>query len=153
MSSISRAGIFIDVKQLLEFTHRMNKEMCNADRKDYGSRLVEYNLEMISFFTLAYHRRDEKIEFDADNKAYSINVVGEKRKYVDMLEASFDKYQALMEFCFANLQFPRMKARKRRRRHKHFMELMAKLSIGIAKWSASIYKQVTVSTKGHDAGS
>ena len=30
MSSISNAGIFIDIKQLLEFTYRMNKEMALA---------------------------------------------------------------------------------------------------------------------------
>lgn len=39
MSSISKAGIFIDVKQLLEFTHRMVKEMDNADRRNYGDAL------------------------------------------------------------------------------------------------------------------
>jgi len=152
MSSISKAGIFIDIKQLLEFTHRMNKEMCNADRVNYGDRLVRYNLDMISNFTMAYHRRDEKIAFDAGGQAYDINLRGEKRACVDALEASFDCYRALMEFCFENLQFSRMSARKRRRRHKHYMELMAKIEIGIAKWSASVYKQVSVSRKGREAG-
>lgn len=152
MSSISKAGIFIDVKQLLEFTCRMNKEMSNADRKDYGSQLVRYNLEMITNFTMAFHRRDERIAFNAGGKAYDVNLKGGKRVYVDALEAAFDSYQALMEFCFENLQFSRMSARKRRRRHKHFMELMAKIGTGIVKWSASVYKQVTVSETGHDAG-
>ena len=153
MSSISKAGIFIDVKQLLEFTHRMNKEMTVADRNDYGRQLIRYNLDMITNFTMAFHRRDERVTFDADGKRYDINLRGEKRTYVDALEASFDSYQALMEFCFENLQFPRMKARKRRRRHKHFMELMANLTTGIVKWSGSIAKQVVVSEKtGHDAG-
>lgn len=32
------------------------------------------------------------------------------------------------------------------------MELMAKIGTGIVKWSASVYKQVTVSEIGHDAG-
>ena len=152
MSSISKAGIFIDVKQLLEFTYRMNKEMSVADRRDFGSQLIRYNLDMISSFTLAYHRRDERISFDAGDKSYDISMKGEKRAYVDALEAAFDSYQALMEFCFDNLTFSRMSARKRRRRHKHFMELMAKISTGIVKWSGSIYKQVVVSEKGHDAG-
>ena len=152
MSSISKAGIFIDVKQLLEFTHRMNKEMSVADRRDFGSQLIKYNLDMITCFTMAFHRRDEKVAFTADGRDYDIRLQGEKRQYVDALEAAFDSYQALMEFCFENLTFSRMSARKRRRRHKHFMELMAKIGTGIAKWSASIYKQVSVSEKGHGAG-
>ena len=152
MSSISKAGIFIDVKQLLEFTYRMNKEMSVADRRDFGSQLIRYNLDMISSFTLAYHRRDERISFAPGDKSYDISLKGEKRAYVDALEAAFDSYQSLMEFCFDNLTFSRMSARKRRRRHKHFMELMAKISTGIVKWSGSIYKQVVVSEKGHDAG-
>ena len=150
MSSISKAGIFIDVKQLLEFTYRMNKEMCVADRRDFGSQLIRYNLEMISNFTMAYHRRDEKVAFDAAGKSYEINLKGEKRQYVDALEAAFDAYQALMDFCFAELTFSRMKPRKRRRRHRHYMELMAKISTGIVKWSGSIYKQVSV--REHGAG-
>lgn len=151
MSSISKAGIFIDVKQLLEFTYRMNKEMSVADRRDYGSRLIQCNLDMIANFTMAFHRRDERIAFDVDGRSYDINLRGEKRSYVDALEASFDCYQALMEFCFENLMFSRMSKRKKKRRHKHFMELMAKIGIGIAKWSGSIYKQVTVSER-HGAG-
>lgn len=151
MSSISKAGIFIDVKQLLEFTYRMNKEMSVADRRDYGSRLIQYNLDMIANFTMAFHRRDERIAFDVDGRSYDINLRGEKRSYVDALEASFDCYQALMEFCFENLMFSRMSKRKKKRRHKHFMELMAKIGIGMAKWSGSIYKQVTVSER-HGAG-
>jgi len=152
MSSISKAGIFIDVKQLLEFTYIMNKEMCVADRRDYGGQLIKYNLDMITNFTMAFHRREEKVAFDTEGKSYEINLKGEKRLYVDALEASFDSYQALMEFCFANLQFSRMSARKRKRRHRHFMELMAKISTGIVKWSGSIYKQVAISEKGHSAG-
>ena len=153
MSSISKAGIFIDVKQLLEFTHRMVKEMDNADRKNYGDALVRYNLEMISAFAMAFHRRDEHVTFEAGGKSYDVNLRGEKRVHVDALEAAFDCYQALMEFCFENLTFSRMSRRKRRRRHKHFMELMAKIGIGIVKWSGSLYKQVVVSEKdGHDAG-
>jgi len=151
MSSISKAGIFIDVKQLLEFTYRMNKEMSVADRRDYGSRLIQYNLDMIANFTMAFHRRDERIAFDVDGRSYDINLRGEKRSYVDALEASFDCYQALMEFCFENLMFSRMSKRKKKRRHKHFMELMAKIGTGIVKWSGSIYKQVTVSER-HGAG-
>jgi len=147
MSSISKAGIFIDVKQLLEFTHRMNKEMSVADRRDYGSQLVRYNLDMITAFTMAFHRRDERITFDAGDKSYDIQLKGEKRYHVDALEAAFDSYQALMEFCFENLTFSRMSARKRRRRHKQFMELMAKIGTGIVKWSGSIYKQVSVSER------
>ena len=152
MSSISKAGIFIDVKQLLEFTYIMNKEMSVADRRDYGSQLIRYNLEMISNFAMAFHRRDEHVSFDVDGRSYDINLKGEKRTYVDALEASFNCYQALMEFCFANLTFSRMSKRKRRRRHKHFMELMATIGSGIVKWSGSIYKQVSVSERGHGAG-
>lgn len=151
MSSISKAGIFIDIKQLLEFTYRMKNAMSNADRINFGDQLVRFNLEMIANFTMAYHRRDEHVTFDVDGKTYDISLKGEKRTYVDALEASFDYYQALMEFCFENLQF-NMKKRKRRRRHKHFMELMAKIGSGIAKWSGSIYKQVTVSQKENGAG-
>lgn len=152
MSTISKAGIFIDVKQLLEFTYRMNKEMSVADRRDFGSRLIQYNLDMITNFTMAFHRRDERVSFDVDGRSYDINLRGEKRVHVDALEASFDNYQALMEFCFENLTFSRMSARKRRRRHKHFMVLMAKIGTGIVKWSGSVYKQVSVSEKGHGAG-
>lgn len=152
MSTISKAGIFIDVKQLLEFTYRMNKEMSVADRRDFGSRLIQYNLDMITNFTMAFHRRDERVSFDVDGRSYDINLRGEKRVHVDALEASFDSYQALMEFCFENLMFSRMSAGKRRRRHKHFMELMAKIGTGIVKWSGSVYKQVSVSEKGHGAG-
>ena len=152
MSTISKAGIFIDVKQLLEFTYRMNKEMSVADRRDFGSRLIQYNLDMITNFTMAFHRRDERVSFDVDGRSYDINLRGEKRVHVDALEASFDSYQALMEFCFENLTFSRMSARKRRRRHKHFIELMAKIGTGIVKWSGSVYKQVSVSEKGHGAG-
>lgn len=152
MSTISKAGIFVDVKQLLEFTYRMNKEMSVADRRDFGSRLIQYNLDMIANFTMAFHRRDERVSFDVDGRSYDINLRGEKRAHVDALEASFDNYQALMEFCFENLTFSRMSARKRRRRHKHFMELMAKIGTGIVKWSGSVYKQVSVSEKGHGAG-
>ena len=152
MSSRSKAGIFIDIKQLLKFTFRMKKEMSKADREDYGDKLVQYNLDMISFFTMAWHRRDEKISFEIDGKKYDINLEGEKRTYVDSLEAAFDSYQAVMEFCFENLTFSRMSKRKRRRRHKHFMRLMAKIGTGIIKWSGSIYKQVVVSEIGHSAG-
>jgi len=151
MSAISKAGIFIDIKQLLEFTYRMKKEMSNTDRKDFGDALVKFNLDMIASFTMAFHRRDEKIAFDIDGRHYEIKLHGEKRTYVDQLEAAFDSYQALMEFCFENLTFSRMSARKRRRRHKHFMELMAKIGTGIVKWSGSIYKQVSVSER-HGTG-
>ena len=147
MSSISKAGIFVDVKQLLEFTDRMKNEMSNADRVNYGDKLVQYNLDMISSFTMAYHRRDERISFDAGEKHYDINLKGEKRAYVDSLEAAFDSYQALMEFCFDNNKFSRISRRKRRRKHKQFMMLMAKISTGIVKWSGSIYKQVSVSER------
>ena len=147
MSSISKAGIFIDVKQLLEFTYRMNKEMSVADRRDFGSQLIRYNLDMITDFTMAFHRRDERVAFEAGGKSYDIQLKGEKRFHVDALEAAFDSYQALMEFCFENLTFSRMSTRKRRRRHKHFMELMAKIGTGIVKWSGSIYKQVMVSER------
>ena len=87
MSSISKAGIFIDVKQLLEFTHRMNKEMSVADRRDFGSQLIKYNLDMITCFTMAFHRRDEKVAFTVDGRDYDIRLQGEKRQYVDALEA------------------------------------------------------------------
>ena len=130
----------------------MNKEMSVADRRDFGRQLIRYNLDMITSFTMAYHRRDEKISFTAGDKAYDLNLKGEKRSHVDALEAAFDSYQALMEFCFENLTFSRMSKRKRKRRHKHFMELMGKISSGIVKWSGSIYKQVVVSEKGHNAG-
>lgn len=139
MSSISKAGIFIDVKQLLAFTYRMKKAMNVADRIDYGDRLVRLNLDMIASFALAYHRRDEHIVFTADGKTFDINLKGEKRKHVDDLEAAFDAYQALMEFCFDNLEF-KLKKRKRRRRHNQFMDLMAKIGPGIVKWSGSIYQ-------------
>ena len=43
MSSISNAGIFIDIKQLLKFTHVMKKEMSAADKADYGHMLTQYN--------------------------------------------------------------------------------------------------------------
>lgn len=147
MSSISKAGIFIDVKDLLKYTDRMTKEMENADRVVYGDELKRLNLAMIADFTMAYHRRDEHIEFAAGGKTYDINLKGEKRNLVDKLEADFDAYQALMEMCWANNKFPRLKKRKRRRKHKHFMELMAKIGTGIVKWSASVYKQVVVSEK------
>lgn len=149
MSSISKAGIFIDVKQLLEFTYRMNKEMSVADRRDFGSQLIRYNLDMITAFTMAFHRRDERIAFEAGGKFYDIQLKGEKRAHVDALEAAFDGYQALMEFCFENLTFARMSRSKRKRRHRHFMELMATLSTGIVKWSGSIYKQVVVSERNN----
>lgn len=38
MSSISKAGIYIDVKQLLEFTYIMNKEMSVARSRGRGKR-------------------------------------------------------------------------------------------------------------------
>ncbi len=53
MSSISNAGIFIDIKQLLKFTHVMKKEMSAADKEDYGHMLTQYNLDMIKYFTMA----------------------------------------------------------------------------------------------------
>lgn len=153
MSSISKAGIFTDIKQLLEFTDLMTKEMCNADRVRYGDRLVAYNLDMIANFTMAYHRRNEHVAFTVDGKSYDINIRGEKRRHVDDLEASFDCYQALMEFCFEHLTFSRMSEEKRNQRHEMFMELMDKISSGIVKWSGSVYKQVVVSEKiGHGAG-
>ena len=147
MSSISKAGIFIDIKQLLEFTYRFASDMSNADRKRFGDMLVKYNLDMVSYFTMAFHRRDEKVSFDAGGKRYDIISRGEKRVYVDALEAAFDSYKTLADFCFDNLQFSRLSKRKRRRRHTHYMELMAKIELGIVKWSASVYKQVSVSEK------
>lgn len=154
MSSISKAGIFIDIKQLLDFTYRMNKQMCVADRRDFGSQLIRFNLEMISSFAMAYHRRDEKVSFDAGGRHYDIGLRGEKRMHVDALEAAFDSYQALMDFCFERLTFSRMSKEDRERKHTEYMELMAKIGSGIVKWSGSIYKQVVVSEQppGHDAG-
>lgn len=152
MSSISKAGIFIDVKALFEYTDRMVKEMENADRVTYGDELKRLNLAMIADFTMAYHRRDEHISFTASGKSYDINLKGEKRNLVDKLEADFDAYQALMEFCWENNKSPRIKKRKRRRKHEHFMELMDKIGSGIDKWSKSVYKQVVVSEKDDNAG-
>lgn len=57
MSSISRAGIFIDIKALLEYTDRMVGEMTISDRKRYGDDLVRLNLAMIGDFTIAFHRK------------------------------------------------------------------------------------------------
>lgn len=145
MSSISKAGIFIDCKALLVFTEKVKKQMSNAEKEDYGRPLVQYNLDMISAFTMAYHRKDEKIAFDYDGKHVILNLMGEKREYVDKLEASFDNYQTVMEFCFKNLTFSRLSKRKKRRWHKEFMMLMAKIGTGIVKWSGSIYKQVSIS--------
>lgn len=147
MSSISKAGIFVDVKQLLDFTYRMEKEMSIADRRDFGSVLIKYNLDMISCFTMAYHRRDERVAFEVGGKTYDLDFKGEKRAYVDALEAAFENYQALMEFCFANLTFAQMSAEKQRKRHTQFMELMDKIGTGIVKWSGSIYKQVAVTER------
>lgn len=152
MSSISKAGIFIDLKQLLPFTDQMYKAMSNADRKDYGSKAVQYNLDMISCFTLAFHHRDEKTVFDAGDKHYEINSNGEKRAYVDSLEAAYDNYMTIMDFCFENNKFTRINKRKRRRKHKQYMELMAKIGTGIIKWSGSLYKQVSVSEKRFGTG-
>ena len=125
----------------------MVKEMENADRVEYGDELKRLNVAMIADFTMAYHRRNEHISFTAGNKTYDINLKGEKRNLVDKLEADFDAYQTLMEFCWENNKFPRLKKRKRRRKHKHFMELMDKIGTGIDKWSKSVYKQVVVSEK------
>lgn len=147
MSSISKAGIFIDIKDLLEYTDGMVKEMKNADRVNYGDELKRLNIAMIVDFTMAYHRRDEHISFTAGGKSYDINLKGEKRNLVDKLEADFDAYQALMEMCWEKNKFQRIKKRKRRRKHKHFMELMDKIGTGIDKWSKSVYKQVVVSEK------
>lgn len=147
MSSISKAGIFIDLKQLLVFTDQMNKAMSHADREDYGRKLIQLNAEMVSNFTLSYHRRDEKLSVTIDGAAYEIVNRGEKRSYADALEASFDSYQVLMDFCFENNKFTRITKRKRRRKHKQYMELMAKIGSGIVKWSGSIYKQVSVSKR------
>ena len=147
MSSISKAGIFIDIKQLLTFTDQMNKAMSHADREDYGRMLIRLNAEMVANFTLAYHRRDEKLSVTIDGVSYDIVNRGEKRTYVDALEASFDSYMTLMDFCFENNKFTRITSRKKRRKHKQYMELMAKISSGIVKWSGSIYKQVSVSKK------
>lgn len=124
MSSISRAGIFIDIKALLEYTDRMVGEMTIADRRRYGDDLVRLNLAMIGDFTIAFHRKEDK------------------HQYIDQLEADFESFKALMEFCWAKNKFSRIQKRKRRRKHKHFMELMAKLQVGIVKWSASVPKQV-----------
>lgn len=147
MSSISKAGIFIDVKQLLEFTYRVTGEFEDTQRnRQLGQQLLQYNLDMIAHFTMAFHRRDEHVSFEAGGKMYDVNLKGEKRQYVDTLEASFNNYRALMEFCFANLNFT-LSQRKHRRRHKRFMELMDKLGSGIEKWSRSIYKQIVVSEK------
>lgn len=126
MSSISKAGIFIDVKALLEYTDRMVSEMTVADRNRYGDELVRLNLAMIGDFTIAFHRKENK------------------HQYIDALEANFESYKALMEFCWANNKFSRVARRKRRRKHKHFMELMAKIQVGIVKWSASVPKQVAI---------
>lgn len=46
--------------------------MNNDDRKKYGDKLVQYNLDMVAYFTMAYHRRDEHISFDAGDKHYDI---------------------------------------------------------------------------------
>lgn len=145
MSSISKAGIFIDVKDLLEYTDRMIYEMSNADRIHYGDELIRLNLAMIADFTLAYHRKDEHITFTAGNKAYDLNLKGEKRSLVDKLEADFEAYKSLMEFCWEHGKFAKLKKANKRRKHKHFIELMAKIGSGIVKWSASVYKQVVVS--------
>lgn len=125
----------------------MNKAMARADREDYGSKLIQCNVDMISYFTLAYHRRDEKTEVVIEGREYIINKRGEKRAYIDRLEACFDSYQSIMDFCFENNKFTRFTKRKRRRKHKQYMELMAKLGSGIVKWSGSVYKQVSVSDK------
>lgn len=147
MSSISKAGIFIDVKQLLDYTYRITGDFEDTQRNhQLGHQLIQYNLDMITAFTMAFHRRDEHVSFEAGGRKYDINLKGEKRQYVDALEAAFDNYQALMEFCFAALNM-KLSARKRRRKHKHFMALMAKIGSGIAKWSGSIYKQVVVTEK------
>jgi len=147
MSSISKAGIFIDVKQLLEFTDQMVYTMKVHNRKKYGDKLVQYNLDMVAYFTMAFHRRDEHISFDAGGKHYDINLKGEKRVYVDALEAAFVNYQTVMEFCFARGMFELMNKRKRRRKKNQFMDLMGKISSGIVKWSGSLYKQVVVTEK------
>ena len=47
MSSKSKAGIYVDVKELLVFTYRMHNEMSNADKRNFGDKLISLNLEMI----------------------------------------------------------------------------------------------------------
>lgn len=74
MSSISKAGIFIDIKQLLGFTDQMVGYMTAVDRKRYGDRLVQYNLDMIAQFTLAYHRRDERRGIVKDYEKLKITI-------------------------------------------------------------------------------
>ena len=54
MSSISRAGIFIDIKALLEYTDRMVGEMTIADRRRYGDDLVRQATALLD----AIHRKN-----------------------------------------------------------------------------------------------
>ena len=61
MSAIGNASIWIDCKQLLPQTYSLVNEMTNKDRLLIGDRLVEYNIDMIKNFALAYSRGDEKI--------------------------------------------------------------------------------------------
>lgn len=151
MSSISKAGIFIDIKDLLEYTDGMVKEMKNADRVNYGDELKRLNIAMIVDFTMAYHRRDEHISFTAGGKSYDINLKGEKRNLVDKLEADFDAYQALMEMCWEKNKFSRLKRRtfaramsvtkSRQRGRRNYMDAINSY-LGLIKATSDRYKAV-----------
>lgn len=145
MSSISKAGVWIDCKQLLSETYKLVGYLNNADKVRIGDKLLQYNIDMINHFSMAYNRGDEHLVYDNGRKIYDVIIKGCKMEEVNALQASFESYKALIELTFENLDLSRMSQEKRQKKETFFLTQLGKIEQGITKWSRSIYRQVTLS--------
>lgn len=145
MGRISNAGIWIDCKQLLNETYRISNQLTNRDRLLFGDKLIQFNLDMISNFALAYSRGDEHLTYDNGNSFYDVTVKGLKMEYVDKTLASFECYKVVWEFIDDNLTMPRTDDEKQTQTHRLILEMLGKIESGLIKWKNSLAKQVVLS--------
>lgn len=108
MSSISKAGVWIDCKQLLPETYQLVNYLNNADKIRIGDRLIQLNIDMINHFSMAYNRGDEHLVYDDGKKIYDVVIKGCKMQEVNALQSAFESYKALIELTFENLDLSRM---------------------------------------------
>ncbi len=145
MSSISKAGVWIDCKQLLPETYKLVNFFNNADKVRIGDKLIDYNIKMIDHFAMAYNRGDEHLTYDNGRKIYDVTIKGCKMEEVNAFQSAFECYKVLIELTFETLDLSRLSNAKREKKHAFFIAQMGKIELGITKWSRSITRQVVLS--------
>lgn len=147
MAVISTQSVYIDSKQLLPLTYELNSYLSVRDQHIVGNTLVQYNLDLIKYFCLAYKQNEEKIQVTLLDKHYEGTLNGEKINRVNDCIGVFESYKILYEFIWDNLQLSKITNKRRTSLRNLMVNLIAKIDDALQKWRSSIPKRYSIILK------